>query len=65
MQVSILLRGVDGSVSQAYVQRKLGNVTKGLAAATARDGSPPHVPGAAFPAPISPLRRFVHELSPV
>ena len=29
MQVSILLRGVDGTVSQAYVQRKLGNVTKG------------------------------------
>src|SRR5258708_3485978 len=29
MQVSILLRGVDGTVSQAYVQRKLGNVTQG------------------------------------
>src|SRR5262245_4251985 len=29
MQVSISLRGVDGSVSQAYVQRKLGNVNKG------------------------------------
>src|SRR5260370_37125616 len=29
MQGSILLRGVDGTVSQAYVQRKLGNVTKG------------------------------------